>query len=173
MFSFWGQNQTFCFSYWIDVLSQNGQFHILFLQIRMYIHILKYFNYFKYFIWFWVFLIYENKMLLFYSVCWCCLCVSSFGEFPVFSVSCLIHDFYANIPDFYANILCGLVFFVLYRAWCAVGGVPVWLGGICSLVHVFTWACILTCQPDSQFRIPVRILLLQGTGGRAPRIIRE
>ena len=111
------------------------------------------------------FLIYENKMLLFYSVCWCCLCVSSFGEFPVFSVSCLIHDFYANIPDFYANILCGLGFYVLYRAWCAVGGVPVWLGGICSLVHVFTWACILTCQPDSQVRIPVRIPFLQGTGG--------
>ena len=89
-----------------------------------------------------------TETLLFYSLCYRCLCVSSFWGLPVFSVSRSISDFYAKIPDFYADIRCYLGFYMRYRAWSAVGGaggVPGWLGGVRSLVRVFTQACSLTC----------------------------
>ena len=44
------------------------------------------------------------------------------------------------------------------------GGVSGWLGGILGIVHVYNRVCSLTCQPDSQFRIPSGILFPQGTG---------
>ena len=43
-------------------------------------------------------------------------------------------------------------------------GVPVWLGGVHRLVHGFTWACSLTCQPNLRLHIPSRTPLPQGTG---------
>ena len=44
------------------------------------------------------------------------------------------------------------------------GGSPGWLGGVHRLIHIFTWACSLTCQTNSRFQISVRLPLLQGTG---------
>ena len=58
--------------------------------------------------------------LLFYSLC-CCLCVSSFGSFPVFLFSRSTPTFYANIPDLYAKIPCCLVFYMQYHERCANG----------------------------------------------------
>ena len=46
----------------------------------------------------------------------------------------------------------------------AQGGVPVWLGGICGLIHGVNQAGSLTCYPDPRFRIPVRFLFPQGNG---------
>ena len=43
-------------------------------------------------------------------------------------------------------------------------GVPVWIGGVCSLIRCVTWACSLTWYPNPLFRFPVRFLFLQGTG---------
>ena len=47
------------------------------------------------------------------------------------------------------------------RAW---GGVPVWLGGVCRLLRGVIQACILTCYPDTQFRVPARLPFPRGTG---------
>ena len=44
------------------------------------------------------------------------------------------------------------------------GGVHWWCGGVPGLVRVFNQAVDLTCQPNSRFRIPVRIPFPQGTG---------
>ena len=111
-------------------------------------------------------LFYET--LLFYYLCYLCLCVPSFGMFPALPVPHPIPDFYAKILAFYANILCYLGFYARYRAWrtvwAAAGGLPVWLGGVRILVRGFTWACSLTCKPDSRFRIPDRLPFPQGTG---------
>ena len=100
-------------------------------------------------------------MILFYSLC-CCLCVSSFRLFPFFLFSCLIPAVYVEITALYAVILYYLGFYLWYRAQCRTGG---WGGPLdgaeASLAY---WACILTCQPDSRFRIPVQLLFLQGTG---------
>ena len=52
-----------------------------------------------------------KKTLLFYFIYIVCLYVPSFGTFPVFKVSCPIAAFYAQIPDFYANIPCYLGFY--------------------------------------------------------------
>ena len=87
--------------------------------------------------------------------------VSRFPAFP--SDPC----FYANIPDFYTEIPCW--YFSTCCTACAVckwgeGGFTGWCGGVPSLAHVFTRACDLTCQPDSNFHIPVRITFPQGTG---------
>ena len=99
--------------------------------------------------------------ILFHYLCCRCLCVSSFREFPVFTISCLI-------PDFYAKITCYLGVYVRYCAWWAMGAEggesPVWLVGICSLVHGVNQACSLTCQTNSRFHIPAWIPFLQGTG---------
>ena len=43
-------------------------------------------------------------------------------------------------------------------------GVPVWIGGVCSLVRGVTWACSLICQTNSQLRIAALLPLPQGTG---------
>ena len=56
-------------------------------------------------------------MLLFNSI-WCCLCVSSFSLFLVIPFSCVIPDFYANIPALYSKIPCYLVFYMQYCARC-------------------------------------------------------
>ena len=91
-------------------------------------------------------------------------------RFPFFHP---IPDFYAKIHDFYANTPCYLGFYTRYHIWCAVGEgfglqgggeYPVWLGGVCSLVHGVTWECSLTCQPDPQFRVQSWVLFLQGAG---------
>ena len=114
---------------------------------------------------FWFFNIIK-EMLLFYSLCCPCICVSSFGAFPVFPGSRPIPDFYSKIHAFYANIMHYLGFHAQYCAWCTVGGrgVPMWLGGVCSLVRGATWACSLTCQPDTRIRIPALLLLPQRAG---------
>ena len=107
------------------------------------------------------------EMLMFYSLCCCRLCVSSFRKYPVFLVSLPILDFYANIPALYANILCYLGFYVRYRARCAAGrrgGSLGSLGDIIGLVRVFIWVCSLICQPHYRFRIPTWLTFLQGNG---------
>ena len=104
---------------------------------------------------------------MFYSLC-CSLFVSSFGLFPILLFSPFIPAFYANIPALYAKIPGYLVFYVQYRAWCASGGGgggP--MGGVEASLEsyvFFNQAVILTCQPDSRFRIPFRIPFLKGTG---------
>ena len=113
---------------------------------------------------FWTFYFFGDATV--YSLCCRRLCISSFGAFPVLLISRPIPDFYAKIPDFYAAIMCYLGFYAQYRAWCAVGGAVGrgrggsfgWLGAVLSLVRVFSQAYSLTCQPDSRFCIPSRIL---------------
>ena len=76
-----------------------------------------------------------------FNYLFCCrLCVSSFGEFPVFTVSRPIYDFYAKTPTFYAKVPCYLGFY----AWCAAegggwgvrGGSLGSIGGVLGLVFV-------------------------------------
>ena len=43
-------------------------------------------------------------------------------------------------------------------------GSPGWRGGVPDLICIFTRAYGLTCQPDSQLWIPVRLPFPQGTG---------
>ena len=52
------------------------------------------------------------------------------------------------------------------REWGGGGGVGShgWRGGVPGLVRVFNQAGGLTCQPDSQFLIPVRLPFPQRTG---------
>ena len=102
-------------------------------------------------------------MLLFYSLYCLCLCVHSFGMFPVLLVSRKIPAFYAKIPDFYAGIPYYLGFYVRYCTWCARGG-AVWIGGVCSLVRGVNRACSLTWYPYPWFQVPVLLLLPQGNG---------
>ena len=100
------------------------------------------------------------KTLLVYSICYLCLCVSSFGAFPVFQFSRPISALYTKITSY-------LGFYARYCMWCVVGGeggYPVWLGGVYSLVRGVTWACSLTYQTDYRLRVPVRIPFPQGTG---------
>ena len=106
-----------------------------------------------------------NKNATVYLLCCLCLCIPSFGVFPVFPVSRPIPALYAKISVFFANIPCCLGFYTWYSAWCTQGGgVHVWLGGVCSLVRGVTRACSLTCQPDPQFGVPVRLPFPQGAG---------
>ena len=70
---------------------------------------------------------------MFYSLCCICLCVPSFGIFPMVPISRPIPDFYAEILAFYVDILCYLELYAWYRAW--YGGDPVCIGGVCSLVR--------------------------------------
>ena len=112
-------------------------------------------------------LVQNKNTLLFYSLS-CHLCVSSFGSFPGFTFSCMIPDFYANIPVLYAKIPC-YVFSTCSTACGAQvgvgwGGVP-WVAWRHPWpIRVFNQAGGLTCQPNSQFPIPVRIPFPQGTG---------
>ena len=100
----------------------------------------------------------------------------SFGTFSVFPVSRPFLPFYDEVPAFYADILCYLGFYGGYCARGALrgrrGGVPMWLGGIYSLIH--------SVNPGAQFN-PARPIPdpgpapvpAGGTGSQAPRIIRE
>ena len=63
--------------------------------------------------------VYNTTVLL--SLC-CCICVSSFGLFPVFPFSRLIPAFKADITDLYAKIPCYLVFYMQYCTRCASEG---------------------------------------------------
>ena len=78
-----------------------------------------------------------------FLLCCLCLCVPSFGTFPVLTVS-------RPIPIFTPKYM---LFTPMYRAtWDSTrgtargtqGGIPVWLGGVCSLVRGVTQACSLT-----------------------------
>ena len=94
-----------------------------------------------------------DTTLLFYLLCCIFLCVPSFGTFSIFPVSRPIPDFYAKIPTFYANILCYLVFYVWYRAWCAEVG-----GGPCvarRLLQPHTW-----CYQGMQFNLLAQYLIM-------------
>ena len=116
----------------------------------------------------------DTQKLLFYSLC-CNPWISSFESFPFFLFSHPIPDFYADIPALYANITAlyakipwYLVFYVQYRARCAIGGgggVP-WVVWRCPWPRtLFNQAGGLTCQPNSRFRASFRIPFPQGTGG--------
>ena len=76
--------------------------------------------------------------------------------------------FFHPIPVFYAEIPC-YSFSTCYTAHGARVGGGVTMGGVEAfmasyLVRVFTQAFDLTRQPDSRFRIPVRLPFPQGTG---------
>ena len=91
------------------------------------------------------------EMLLFYSLCCPCLCVSSSRVFPIYLVSRLIPNFYGKIPIFKAIIPCYIGFYVRYCVWCATGGGGYlgWRGGILVLIHVF--------KSGVQFNLPTRL----------------
>ena len=92
----------------------------------------------------------HHNTLLFYSLCCLCLCVPSFGTFPVFPVSRPIPDFYAKIPDFYANIPCYLGLYARYCTCCT--------GGPCVArrrLQPRTW-----CYPGVQFNLLSRSPIL-------------
>ena len=59
---------------------------------------------------------------LFYSLYCLCICITSFGTFPVLPVSHPIPAFYDEIPTFYADIPCYLGLYTLYCAWCVGWG---------------------------------------------------
>ena len=86
--------------------------------------------------------------LLFYSLCYLCLCVSSFGAFPVFPVSRPIPDFYAKIPDFYVDIPCYLWF---YARWGGGGG-----GGGGPCVDRRRLRPRTRCNPGVKSNLPAR-----------------
>ena len=92
-------------------------------------------------------------MLLFYSLYCLCLCVHSFGMFPVLLVSRKIPAFYAKIPDFYAGIPYYLGFYVRYCTWCARGGGCVDR----RRLQPCTW-----CYPGVQFNL-ISLSLIPGT----------
>ena len=72
---------------------------------------------------------------------------------------------YADIPTLYDEITCCMfsTCSTAHGAWVGVG-FHGWCGGVPGLLRVFNQAGGLTCQPDSQFQIPVLLPFLQGTG---------
>ena len=82
------------------------------------------------------------------------------GRFPF---SCPIPALYAKIPC-YVFSTCSTARGAQVGGGGGVGSHG-WCGGVPGLVRFFNQVVGLTCQPDSQFQIPVRIHFLQGTGG--------
>ena len=86
-----------------------------------------------------------------------------FLVFSCFLVFYSIPYFYTDIPDFYTEFPYYSFSIFLPRARCANwggGGWDFWVACRCSWPRTrFTWAWNLTRQPDSRFRIPVRIPL--------------
>ena len=100
--------------------------------------------------------LYYKETLLVYSLCCIYLCISIFGEFPVFPVSCPIPDFNAKITALNANIPCYLGFYARYYAWCAMGGGKGRVPCVAMMrLQLLTW-----CYPGVQFNLPARFLIL-------------
>ena len=104
-----------------------------------------------------------RRLYCFFSLCCHRLCVSSFGSFTVsrFPIQFLL------LPLKFLFLCWNPVLTWFLRAAphvvCGGGtGDLGWFGGVFGLVHVFIWACSLTWQPNSRFRIRFRLLFPQG-----------